>query len=248
MRSALGARWASIAALALALSACDRPASDAQNPAPTVTKQPSATNAVAADAADKARPTLAPIADYVLPGALAPDLGPEQLRQLFGAANVAIDERLNGAEGEQFRGVIVYPQDSTRRAYLYFQDEQNLRGLSTVTVRDRDTRWRLDTGLRMGMPLAELARLNGKPIRFSGLDWDYGGVVDDWNGGKLAGDGSAAVMRHARLGYTGETALQPGDFPVGDSAFSSADRRYPKQGRLLTVVEFGISLPGEDDL
>lgn len=32
------------------------------------------------------------------------------------------------------------------------------------------------------MTLAELVKRNGAPISFYGLDWDYGGSVQDWHG------------------------------------------------------------------
>ncbi|MEH6417733.1 hypothetical protein [Pseudomonas sp. CGJS7] len=252
-RGGFGARWTAVASLAFALtlSACDRPPANAHNPSPTATPAPAAAApAVQQEAAAETptQPVLAPVADYVLPGPLAPDTGPEQLRQLFGADNVEIGEHLPGGEGTELRGVILFPRDSTRRAYLYFQDSQHLRGLSAAAIVDRDTRWHLDTGLRMGLSLAELARLNGKPIQFSGLGWDYGGTIADWNGGKLAGAGGDAVIRRARLDYVGQAELAPDALPSGDGFVSSDDKRYPQQDRLLTVIEFSVSFPGEDDL
>jgi hypothetical protein len=244
---------AAMTLLALVLSACDRPASSPAASAPVANQTANASPAKPATAqttssASQDHPTLVPVTDYVLPGALAPDIGPEQLRQLFGAANVRIDDHLPGSEGEEFHGVVLYPHDNTRRAYVYFQDEKSLRGLAKVLILDRDTRWHLDTGVVMGMPLAELARLNGKPLRFSGLGWDYGGTVTDWNGGKLGSRDGDPVIRKARLDYTGDADVAADALPSGDTDLSSDDKRYPEQGRLLTVVEMAVSFPGEDDL
>lgn len=237
-----------------ALGACTQATTNptAAPPSPAVDAAPDKPVAVAAATAvaerERERPALSPVSDYLLPGALAADLGPAQLRELFGAANVRIDDHLSLGEGEEVRGVVLYPDDAGRRAYVYFQDPQALRGLSAVSVRDAGSRWRLDNGLRMGLSLAELARLNGKPIRFSGLDWDYGGQVLDWNGGALGGRDGDPLRRQARLDYTGSAPVRIDDYPSGDRDFSSDDPRYPQQGRLLRVVEFGVSFPGEDDL
>jgi len=239
------ARPAFAVALTLLLAACQREAAApaAQAPAP---KTPAP--AAAAQPGDApARPALAPATDYVLPGALAPDIGIEQLRQLFGADNVAIDEHLPGAEGEEFRGVRLFADDPSRRARLYFQDSQTLRGLSLAVVDDAGSRWRLDNGVQIGLPLAELAELNGKPLRFYGLDWDYGGIVSDWNGGALAPKDGDPLRRNARLSL-GEDAPAQAAVPIGDGEFSSDDKRYPKQGDLLRVGELSVSFPGEDDL
>lgn len=244
-------RLAAALAFAVALAGCQREAAApaataaaANTPATPAAPAP-ATTAASNDA--PARPALAPVSDYVLPGALAPDLGVEQLRQLFGADNVAIDEHLPGAEGEEFRGVRLFDGDPTRRARVYFQDSEKLRGLSIVVVDEPRSRWRLDNGLKMGLKLSELARLNGKPLRFFGLDWDYGGIVSDWNGGALAPKDGDPVRRNARLGLA-EDAPTQAKVPAGDGEFSSDDKRYPQQGALLQVGELSVSFPGEDDL
>ncbi|GAB3349899.1 hypothetical protein GCM10027430_12540 [Lysobacter tyrosinilyticus] len=197
----------------------------------------------AATAAQDAQAT-----SYVLPGDFAPDTDVEALRKRFGAAQVQIGE-VPGAEGEMFRGVILFPEDSTRRAYLYFQDEKALRGLSLVRVFESDTRWRLATGITMGMPLAELVRRNGKPIEYMGLDWDYGGTVTDLHDGALAVPKDAAVMSHWQLGSAEREEGYPDNaYPVGDGTFSSDDPKYPQQGQIVVVRELSVSFPGEDDL
>jgi hypothetical protein len=167
---------------------------------------------------------------------------------MFGAANVQISDHLPGVEGEEFRGVILFADDPTRRAELHFQNQQQLRGLAYVVVRERTTRWRLDNGIVMGMRLADLVRLNGKPIRFSGLGWDFGGAIHDWNGGKLASRDGDPIRRLAELDYVSDRPASGNDHPSGDRYFSSDDPRYPRQGQLLTVSELAVSFPGEDDL
>lgn len=237
-----------LAAVVLLLVACGR--NDPPNAAPAA---PATTATAPAPTAAPPTASAEPAGlDYVLPGALAPDVGPEQLRRLFGAANVKIDDTLPGPEGESFRGVVLFDGDPTRRAVLHYQDERTLRGLALVEVREPTTRWRLDNGVAIGQSLAELERRNGKPIRFSGLGWDYGGTVTDWNGGKLGSGEGDAAMRHARL----DLRPQPGRgegvdaeaVPSSDSEYASDDPKYPRQGELLRVTEIGVSFPGEDDL
>lgn len=229
------------------LSACERQAA-APAPTPAAATTPSPMIATPAAPAITAEPAAQAVSDYVLPGALAPDVGPERLKQLFGAANVRIDDHLPGPEGEDFRGVILFADDPARRAELHYQDEQQLRGLAFVSVREPGTRWRLDNGIVMGMRLSELARLNGKPIRFSGMGWDYGGTVTDWNGGKLASRDGDPVMRGARLGMVPGSSAQADAVPSSDADYASDDPKFPKQGELLQVEELSVSFPGEDDL
>lgn len=187
-------------------------------------------------------------AEYVLPGNFAPDTTVETLRELFGDAQVKVGD-VPGTEGETFRGVILFPGDSSRRAYLYFQDEQALRGLSLVRVFEPETRWRLDNGIALGTTLDELVKRNGRPIEYTGLGWDYGGTVTDLHDGALTPPGNDAVMRSWKLGakdVEGNAASKA--YPIGEGTFSSNDPRYPEQGRNVVVRELSISFPGEDDL
>jgi hypothetical protein len=230
-------------ALALLLAACNRPA-----PSVEATAQPPAS--VATTPADA--PAVAPPADassdaLVLPGPFAADSTPDSLRRIFGAGNVRIGN-VPGAEGETSRGVILFPDDPGRRAYLYFQDESTLRGLSLVRVFDPESRWRMDDGIAIGTPLAELVRRNGKPITYSGLGWDYGGVAQDFGGGTLEANGNDPVRRSWRLGPKDDKDDPADAYPIGEGSYRSDDPRYPRQGDTVVVNELSVTFPGEDDL
>ena len=242
----MNAGIAAFACLCL-LVACSQQQSDSheavapEKPAPTATVAPVEPSPTAGTPAKQN-------VEYVLPGDFAPDTTVETLRKRFGDAQVKVGN-VPGAEGETFKGVIVFPDDSTRRAYLYFQDEQALRGLSLVRVFEPDTRWHLDNGIAMGMTLDELAKRNGRPIEYTGLGWDYGGTVTDLHDGALTPPGNDAVMRSWKLGakdIEGNAASKT--YPIGEGTFSSDDPRYPEQGRNVVVRELSISFPGEDDL
>lgn len=227
-------------ALTLALGACERQAAapqDAQAAAMPASTGPASSQA----------PALAPVTDYILPGALASDTGLEQLRQLFGPSNVSIDEQLLDDEGEPFRGVVLFADDPGRRAQLHFSDPAQLRGLYYVSVREAGSRWRLDNGLRVGMSLAELVRLNGRPIRFSGFGWDYGGTVTAWNGGRLDHRDGDPLVRGARLGEKPGPATAQA-IPSDDGEYASDDPNYPGLGERLRVEELTVSFAAEDDL
>ncbi|MGH8060467.1 MAG: hypothetical protein ACREO7_00420 [Pseudoxanthomonas sp.] len=168
----------------------------------------------------------------------------QDLQHRFGAGNVKVEE-IPGAEGESFRGVLLFPDDPSRRATVYFQDPQNLLGLAMVSIDEDRSEWKLASGVGIGMSLAGLRRINGKPFTFSGFDWDYGGTIIDWHGGKLAPAGNEAVFARIQLrmpqGDVGDKA-----YPQGDSRFSSDDPRWADLG--ITVGGISVSFPGEDDL
>lgn len=227
------------------LSACQRPQfSETDAPANPPAKAAADTSTTTTQATKPAGHT----AEYMLPGDFAPDTDVSALRKRFGDAHVRVGD-VPGAEGEQSRGIVLFPDDSTRRAYLYFQDEESLHGLRLVRVYDADTRWRLDNGIAMGMPLSELVERNDRPIEYTGLGWDYGGTVSDLHGGALTPPANDAVVRGWRLGAAdSEHGYARKAYPVGEATYSSDDSRYPDQGRNVIVRELSVSFPGEDDL
>jgi hypothetical protein len=230
---------------ALALCACGPRAQTPAGADSTSTATPAtvsmpapATTATAAEAVPAATAT------YVLPGDFAPDTGVGQLALRFGKDQVRVGT-VPGAEGEDVDGVVLFPDDPARRAYLYFEDAEHITGLSMVRVLDDGSRWRLDNGIGIGTPLSEVLRLNGKPIRFFGLDWDYGGAITDWSGGRLD-PANDAIRRGVNLGARADIGDKP--YPTGDGEFASDDPKYPDLGSDLVVDAISVSFPGEDDL
>ena len=201
----------------LVLAGCQRadvpvanPVSSVATPTPDATKVDDAatTSASLAGIEHDADPDPALLRDpFVLPGPLSAATEPDGLRRIYGAQNVE-EGQVPGAEGEMFHGVILFPKDPARTAYVYFQDEKTLTGLSLVRVFGPVSQWKLDNGIRIGTPLSEVLRRNGKPIRFYGLDWDYGGTITEWNGGKLAPRDDEPVRRAIHLGAREGAAAQ----------------------------------------
>jgi hypothetical protein len=141
----------------------------------------------------------------------------DQLRARHGAANVAPGE-LPGAEGEVFPGWILFPDDATRRLYVYLDDA----GAHPVAGRvlDPESHWQRADGVRTGLTLAELAKRNGAPVKFMGFDWDYGGNVIGWNGGRLERDPPLGAVT---LCPPDTEAASAPDYPSGDAEFDSAN-------------------------
>jgi hypothetical protein len=233
--------------LPLALAGCGQdgqsdPIAIPARPTPVATVAAPARGSVGAPSTATVDP--AANATYALPGEFAPDASVEQLERRFGKDNVRIGE-VPGAEGETSRGVILFPDDPTRRAYLYFEDSRELAGLQLLRVFDEGSRWHFDDCIGIGTPLSKLVALNGKPIRFLGLDWDYGGAISDWGGGRLDPKDDA-IRRGVTLGARADIGDRP--YPMGDGEFSSDDPKYPDLGTDLVVSEISVSFPGEDDL
>ena len=111
--------------------------------------------------------------------------------------------------------------------------------MQTVRVFDQPSSWKLDNGIGIGTPLSEVLRRNGKPIRFYGMEWDYGGTISDWGGGALDPTKTPGTFRSLRLAARED--IGEAKYPLGDGEFSSDDKRYPTLGTDLVVGEIGVT-------
>jgi len=114
---------------------------------------------------------------------VAPDDTERSLKQRFG--NDAVVQDLPGAEGEKYRGVVLFPKARDRRIEVSFTDDKAKRA-SGLALRDagKSSLWNVN-GVTIGSSLADVQKANGKPFLVSGFEWDYGGFVTDWKVGAL---------------------------------------------------------------
>ena len=227
------------ASLVMVSAACHRePSAPAQS-------NVSAASAETASQATKPPAALRAVEErWILPSGLDPATTLQDLQQRFGEANVSARE-IPGAEGERMRGVVLFPDDPTRRATLYFQDPEHLQGLSMISVDEADSHWKLPSGIGIGASLADVQSRNGGPFTFSGFDWDYGGTITDWRGGKLKPANDNAVSERMQLRMPADGSGEK-PYPMGDSEFSSDDPRWKDLG--IAVGGISVGFPGEDDL
>lgn len=182
----------------------------------------------------------------LLPGKLRRDTTIADLSALYGSGNVRVGD-VPGPEGSTEQGAILFPNDPARRAYVYFHDDMphdgtQPRRLASVQVFDPESRWQLERGVRIGMPFDALRRLNGKPFRFGGLGWDYGGYVD-WNGGSLARRDGDPVEIGVRLDAHDQAQVDADTYPIGEGVYSSDDPAWPRMAAALMVSQLSISFP-----
>ena len=119
-------------------------------------------------------------------GLITGSTSPEQLSELYGAENVLVDS-IHLGEGFYVPGYRLFPGTTSEIALMYPRaDEVGVRDLQ-VTIDEGSTDWRsAQNGIGIGTTLEELVRANGHPFTFYGFDWDYGGVVTDWQSGALS--------------------------------------------------------------
>ena len=200
------------------------------------TRAPEPTVPVANDAA-------APIdaRAFDLPGDYSEATTRADLEQRFGKANVGVVETVD-ADGYSQRSLVLFADDPRRRATVRFHDDREFALLAAIEVRDADSLWRGKHGVRVGMSLDDVRRINGKPFYLSGFDADGRGAArDQWSPALDDDDGRLGALDvdgDDRLYFGIDFALRPGldrsAWPR-DEYHSSDDPRWPGLGDAVVV-------------
>ena len=98
---------------------------------------------------------------------------------------------------------MVFPGEPRKRLELVLDADDPDAPIRELRVPSGDSLWHAASGLRTGMTLAELVALNGAPVSFYGLGWDYGGTVQDWHGGTLANGVGERLFHRVTLAARG---------------------------------------------
>lgn len=115
---------------------------------------------------------------------VAPKDSAKSLTQRYGK-DAAIAE-LPGAEGEKYKGVVLFPRARDQRIEISFAGNA-MNAASGLSIRNagKGSRWNI-AGVSIGSSIADVQKANGRAFVISGFGWDYGGFVTDWKGGALA--------------------------------------------------------------
>ena len=140
----------------------------------------------------------------------------------------ARSERRPGAEGQgSYPVTLLYP-DSNQEIQVWWSDETRTHP-GSIRITKADSPWHTARGIRVGMTLAKLVKLNEGSIGFYGFGWDYGGWVFR-QAPILTADGLSLSLR-----------LRPaGDnFPAGfngDKPLSSDNPNLPLDRVIVSVL------------
>ena len=214
-----------VASLALGLAACGKPTDDGA----TVTAPESRVASTEAAPASTGPANLA----LACAAPFTPDATAASLAAVFGQENV-IPETIDGQEGEKLNVTAIYPSDPTRRIEVYFKDEEARTRLAWATVKEDTSAWKGPGGVKMGDGIEAVEAANGGVFKISGFDWDFGGYVNDWMGGKL---GETAPGCHTVLQFKRDPANN--DMSIIGEGGRASDLPAMRAAKPI-VTEFGI--------
>lgn len=153
-----------------------------------------------------------------------------------------IHDTLWGAEGFFEMGTIVRT-DSVSRVEISWQNDSLRTNIVSVTLVSESNwygdslasgMWRSFTGVKLGMSLEDVEKINGRPFQFSGFGWDYAGGLMSWEAGTLEGKGLSIQMAEG----TGYDSLPEAEYTkiLGDVPVMSNNPTARKSGARIWSI------------
>lgn len=163
-----------------------------QQPAPQMVKpsdldiEPAAPAAPAA-AAGAPKPkaaAAAPATSVACNGVFAKDSTHLKLAVKYNSRNIVYTD-VDGPEGSKIKASVLYPNDPKRRLEVLWNNDAS-RSDSSVIAINGQSQWSAPKGVKLGMTLAALKKLNGRPFKLNGFGPDGSASIAGWEGGALA--------------------------------------------------------------
>jgi hypothetical protein len=145
---------------------------------------PAAAPGAAPVAGSRAAAALASARVVACSGAFSKDSSHLRLAMTFDTKNVTFsDVESNG--GSKVPASVLFPTDPKRRLEVWWSNPAARSQTYLIVINGKST-WTAPGGMKLGLTLAQLEKLNHKPFKLKGFDKDGTAAVSDWDGGLLA--------------------------------------------------------------
>jgi hypothetical protein len=188
---------------------------------PTRPAQHAATESGSAPHAPAAKPS-ASLAAHVVAcgGVFAKDSSHLKLAMAMDSKNIAFSE-VDSGTGTKVQASVLYPNDPKHRLEVWWGNPA-ARSDTYLIVIGSQSSWTAPGGMKLGLNIQQLEKLNHKPFKLKGFDKDRVAAVSDWDGGALATlqggcKSGMSVRADAKASADALSALTP------DKEYSSSD-------------------------
>lgn len=158
----------------------------------------------------------------------------EDIKKVYGQAAVK-DERICGPECIDSIDVTILNPASKNEAIIYWQDSAYHKKIGFITSYSDSAEWHTADGIKIGSPINSILKLNGKPIKFSGFGWDYGGTITSYNNGRF--EKSPIDFELDKRYQENDTSLAL----LGDQEFNSESPEVQKEIDKIIVRKISLS-------
>ncbi len=153
-------------------------------------------------------------------GVFGRDSSQVKLAMAFQSRNVTFTQ-VDAASGGKTMASVVFAKDPKRRLEVWWSKPSN-RSDTHLIVINGTSEWTGPGELHLGLTLAELEQLNGKPFKLSGFDKSNVATLSNWNGGKLAVPAGGCKVGISLRAASTASASAISALPA-DREFTSAD-------------------------
>lgn len=152
------------------------------------------------------------------------------LEAIYGAEKIR-PQSISIEEGQEQAGLLLFPNTKNELEVVF--DIEAATSIAYVRLNKEGGDWITPEGIQVGSNLEALAAANGVPFQFYGFEWDFAGLVTNWNEGQLNDQLVVSLIPE------NPQALIP-DL-MGDVSLSSDDPRVKalglKVGSIVTTFE-----------
>ncbi|MFY9840816.1 MAG: hypothetical protein WAK55_30975 [Xanthobacteraceae bacterium] len=117
-------------------------------------------------------------------GIFAKDSSHLKLAMTFDSKNITFTD-VDASDGTKTAASVLFPNDPKRRLEVWWSNKAARSGTYLIVINGKST-WSAPAGLRLGLTLQQLEKLNKKAFKLKGFDKDGVATVSDWDEGELA--------------------------------------------------------------
>ncbi|HUC48057.1 MAG TPA: hypothetical protein VMA30_01645 [Xanthobacteraceae bacterium] len=117
-------------------------------------------------------------------GVFSKDSSHLRLAMTFDSRNVTFTD-VDGDNGAKVPASVLFPNDPKRRLEVWWSNPAARNQTYLIVINGKST-WIAPGGMKLGLTLAQLEKLNHKPFKVKGFDKGGTAIVSDWDGGALA--------------------------------------------------------------
>jgi hypothetical protein len=166
-------------------------------------------------------------------GVFAKDSSHAKLAAAFQPRNVSFSQ-VDSSTGGKVMASVVFPKDPKQRLEVWWS-KPDARSDTHLIVVNGQSDWIAPGELHLGLTLAALEQLNGKPFKLLGFDKDHVATLTDWNGGQLGALAGGCKIGISLRPDPKTAAAALGDLPA-DRSFTSADQALRAVNPTVTEI------------
>jgi hypothetical protein len=145
-------------------------------------------------------------------GVFAKDSGHLKLALKYDSRNIAFGQ-VDGSDGSKLNASILFPNDPKRRLEVIWTNEAARNGISVIAINGK-SQWIAPKGLKLGLPIAALEKLNRRPFKLTGFGKDGSASVAGWEDGALSSLPGGCKVEKVRNAVSGDKEFLSNDAGV----------------------------------